>query len=120
VARVGGDEFAVLLPHTDSIQNQTLASQLLKTIRSHPIDLKKQRLAISATIDVTLYPEHGTTAEELLAHADQAMYQAKAMGGNACRVYAPDERWQKAIEASFRSEIVLRAAFDYGRFFFHG
>jgi diguanylate cyclase (GGDEF)-like protein len=120
VARVGGDEFAVLLPHTDSVQGQALASQLLEALRSHPIDLGGRRLAISAAVGVALYPEHGTTAEELLAHADQAMYQAKGMGGNACRVYAPDERWQKAIEASFRSASVLRAALDHGRFLFHG
>jgi len=120
VARVGGDEFAVLMPHTDRVQGQALASQLLEAIRSHPIDLGGPPLAISAAIGVALYPEHGTTTEELLAHADQAMYQAKGMGGNACRVYAPDERWQKAIEASFRSESVLRAALDHGRFLFHG
>ncbi len=120
VARVGGDEFAVLLPHTDSLQGQALASQLLEAIRSQPIDLGGSPLRISAAIGVALYPEHGTTAEELLAHADQAMYQAKATGGNACRVYAPDERWQRAIETSFRSESVLRAALDQGRFLFHG
>jgi diguanylate cyclase (GGDEF)-like protein len=116
LARMGGDEFAVLLPHTDSVQGQALASQLLEAIRSLPI----AKAAVSAAIGIALYPDHGTTADELLAHADQAMYQAKGTGGNACRVYAPEERWQKAVETSFRSEAVLRAALDQGRFVLHG
>ena len=100
VARMGGDEFAVLLPHTDGVQGQALAAQLLEAIRSHPIDLAGRTVAISATIGIALFPEHGTTAEELLAHADQAMYQAKAMGGNALsrlrpgRALAEDDRGQ--------------------------
>lgn len=120
VARMGGDEFAVLLPHTDSVQGQALAAQLLDAIRSQPIESGAEAVAISAAIGIALFPEHGTTAEELLAHADRAMYQAKRMGGNRSRVYAPDERWQKTIEASFRSDEVLRAALDQGRFLFHG
>jgi diguanylate cyclase (GGDEF)-like protein len=120
VARMGGDEFAVLLPHTDRVQGQALAAQLLEAIRAHPIEGGGPRVAISAAIGMALYPEHGTTTEELLAHADQAMYQAKGMGGNRCQVYSPDERWQKAVEASFRSEGALRAALDEGRFLFHG
>jgi diguanylate cyclase (GGDEF)-like protein len=120
VARVGGDEFAVLLPHTDSVQGQALASQLLEAIRSHPIDLGGPPIALSAAIGIALFPEHGTTADELLAHADQAMYQAKGMGGNRCRVYSPDERWQKVIETNFRGEGDLHRALDEGRFVFHG
>jgi diguanylate cyclase (GGDEF)-like protein len=120
VARMGGDEFAVLLPHTDSVQGQALAAQLLDAIRSQPIDSGAEPVAISAAIGIALFPEHGTTADELLAHADRAMYQAKRMGGNRSRVYALDERWQKTIEASFRSHEVLRAALDQGRFLFHG
>jgi diguanylate cyclase (GGDEF)-like protein len=119
VARMGGDEFAVLLPHTDSVQAEALAWQLLEAMTSLPVPHGGPRGGISATIGIALYPEHGTTADELLAHADQAMYQAKATGGNACLVYAPEEGWQRAVDASFRSEAVLRAALDQGRFLFH-
>jgi diguanylate cyclase (GGDEF)-like protein len=119
VARMGGDEFAMLLPHTDSVQAQALASQLLEALRSTPIRLGGPRGAISASIGIALYPEHGTTADELLAHADQAMYQAKGRGGNACRVYALEEGWQRAVEASLGSDSALRAALDEGRFLLH-
>ena len=120
VARMGGDEFAVLLSHTDSVQGQALASQLLDAIRSPPVEVAGRPVVISAAIGMALFPEHGTTPEELLAHADSAMYQAKRLGGNRSRVYAPDEGWQRAVEASFRSEEYLRAALDQGRFLFHG
>jgi diguanylate cyclase (GGDEF)-like protein len=120
VARMGGDEFAVLLPHTDSVQAQVLASQLLEAIRSHPIELGGPPVALSATIGIAMFPEHATTAEELLAHADQAMYQAKGMGGNRCKVYTPDARWQRVIETSLRGEGGLRRALAEGRFLFHG
>ncbi len=120
VARVGGDEFAVLLPHTDSVQGQALAAQLLDAIRSHPVDLGGRPVGISATIGMALFPEHGMTAEELLAHADHAMYQAKGMGGNFCQVYCPDEEWQTIIESSLRGERGLREALDGGRFLLHG
>jgi diguanylate cyclase (GGDEF)-like protein len=120
LARMGGDEFAVLLPHTDRVQGQALAAQLLDAIRSHPIDLGGRRVAISATIGMALFPAHGTTTDELLANADRAMYRAKNAGGSRCAVHAPDEQWQKAIEASFRSETQLRVALDQGRFLFQG
>jgi diguanylate cyclase (GGDEF)-like protein len=119
LARMGGDEFAALLPHTDSDQGQALASQLLEAITSLPTTSGRPPTAVSASIGIALYPEHGTTADELLAHADQAMYRAKGVGGNACRVYAPEEGWQRAVETSLRSEAVLRAALDEGRFLFH-
>lgn len=120
VARTGGDEFAVLLPHTDSVQAQALAAQLLEAIRSHPVELGARPVAISAAIGIALYPEHGAGTEELLARADQAMYQAKRLGGDCSQVYAPDERWRRAIETSFASEAALRAALEQGRFLFHG
>ena len=120
VARLGGDEFAVLLPHTETDQAQALAAQLLESIRSQTVDLGRGPVAMSAAIGVALFPDHGSSSEELLAHADSAMYQAKGMGGNRCQVYAPDARWQRAIEASLRSEQALRAALDEGRFLFHG
>ena len=120
VARLGGDEFAVLLPHTDSDQAQALAAQLLESLRSQPIDLGGKPVAMSATIGIALFPEHGSTTEELLARADSAMYQAKRMGGNvaACtpRTNAGSGRSRRASAASR----CCAQALDEGRFLFHG
>jgi diguanylate cyclase (GGDEF)-like protein len=120
VARVGGDEFAALLPHTDGVRAQALAAQLLAAIRSPAIELGGRSVGMSATIGMALFPDHGVSVEEILTHADHAMYEAKRMGGNMCRVYSPNEEWRKTIEGLFGREEDLKAALDEGRFVLHG
>lgn len=89
LARLGGDEFAIILPHTDASSAQTLASQLLNVIGHCPVPAGMQPLNISASIGIALFPEHGLTGDELIAHADAAMYEAKARGRSRYRVYQP-------------------------------
>ncbi len=82
VARIGGDEFVVLL---ESIQTPEQAAHLAEKIRrllNLPMDLGGQPLCILPSIGIALYPEHGDTVEQLLKHADDAMYGAKGSGGN--------------------------------------
>jgi diguanylate cyclase (GGDEF)-like protein len=90
LARMGGDEFAVILPHTDGSSAQGLATQLLDVIGQCPVPLGTQRFSISASIGIALFPEHGLSKDELLAHADAAMYEAKAKGRRHCRLYQAD------------------------------
>jgi len=80
VARIGGDEFMIILPSTGK-EKETLhvAQQLLKTIRA-PLFHHGEQLDISASIGISIYPEHGSDQEELLRAADLAMYQAKKAG----------------------------------------
>ncbi|UTW09093.1 sensor domain-containing protein [Pseudomonas benzenivorans] len=82
VARIGGDEFVVLL---ESIQVPAHAAALAEKIRellNQPMDLAGHALCILPSIGIALYPEHGDTMEQLLKHADDAMYGAKSRGGN--------------------------------------
>ncbi len=89
LGRLGGDEFAVLLPWADGAQAQAVAAQLVRTIASERTVVGGTEIAIAASIGIALIPEHGQTVEELLAHADAAMFQAKAAGSNHLQVYAP-------------------------------
>lgn len=68
-ARLGGDEFAVVLPNTDTEGAIRTAKRIVA------------RLHVGASIGIAVFPDDGATAEELLAHADQAMYRAKRAGG---------------------------------------
>ncbi|HLB13671.1 MAG TPA: MASE1 domain-containing protein [Burkholderiales bacterium] len=90
LARVGGDEFAIALPHTGGDQAQALAEQLIEAIGSHPFQAAGRPVTITVSIGIALFPEDGVTVDELLAHADAAMYRAKRAGGNRFHAYAPD------------------------------
>ncbi|MBC7681667.1 MAG: diguanylate cyclase [Ferruginibacter sp.] len=91
VARMGGDEFAVLqcrVAHPD--QALGLAYRLLEGI-GHGMQIESQRLEVGASIGVALYPTAGTDAGILLRNADAAMYAAKAQGRDCVRVFGAHE-----------------------------
>ncbi|MBV2235290.1 MAG: diguanylate cyclase [Sterolibacterium sp.] len=91
LARIGGDEFVILMADLeDEAACRTLLQRLLASVCA-PIRLNELKLQISASIGVTLYPNDAASAEQLLRHADQAMYQAKQAGKNRYCIYVPDE-----------------------------
>jgi len=90
VARIGGDEFIVLI--TDINSETTLITKIesLLSEACRPIEFKGHKISVSASIGIALYPDHGDNAETLLHHADQAMYQAKNHGKNTFRFFTED------------------------------
>ena len=87
VARIGGDEFVVILPGQKSRQElETTASKLIHAL-AYEYDTDTIRLQTSASIGIALYPENGDTREEILKNADNAMYAAKKKGKNCWRFY---------------------------------
>lgn len=81
VARIGGDEFVVLLPGLDNPQQAArLAGEMLRLL-SDPFMINGDENFIGASIGVSLFPVDGTIATELIKKADMAMYRAKALGG---------------------------------------
>lgn len=94
IARIGGDEFVALLNDLHDPNDAALiASKIIHTL-SEPITLSGHHLLISASVGIATFPTHGTTAAELLQHADQALYRAKANGRNAYAFYSPQEETQ--------------------------
>lgn len=81
LARMGGDEFAVLLPNTSTDQAQVVGERLLSTVGSINPRLDDPALRLSASFGLARYPENGVSAENLVTAADQAMYLAKQDGG---------------------------------------
>lgn len=89
VARFGGDEFVILLP---TILRRGVAMRLGRKIvqlASQPCAIGTERHALSASVGIAFYPDHGCTCDALLISADQAMYRAKRNGGNRCRLAGP-------------------------------
>lgn len=85
VARMGGDEFLVMLEnpaHSEDVAH--IAEKLLESIRA-PIVYKGQELPVGFSIGISQYPADGHTATELMASSDRAMYEAKAAGRNRFR-----------------------------------
>ncbi len=88
VARIGGDEFTVILEElTDSIEAERVAQKLISAFEK-PLELNDgQDVVISPSIGISLYPDHAQTPTDLLKFADTAMYQAKDRGRKTYMVY---------------------------------
>ena len=78
VARLGGDEFVVLAPDiATEVKAEELAGRLMKAV-SEPQELAGRQVVANGSVGIALYPDNGKSVEELMANADNAMYQAKS------------------------------------------
>ncbi|CAK0756218.1 diguanylate cyclase [uncultured Gammaproteobacteria bacterium] len=105
-ARLGGDEFTVVLESVTERQDPILIAERILQALTQPFKFSGRETFISASIGISFYPEDGDSAEELLQHADTAMYQAKAQGKNCFRFYAAEmtrtERKRMELEHGLR------------------
>ena len=112
IARMGGDEFAVLLAHTDRTQALALTERLLDSLRKTTIEAEGRPINVTASIGIALFPEHATTLDDLLARADLAMYQSKENGRNQFSLYAPDRDLQADSQSRLSWQRRIREALD--------
>jgi diguanylate cyclase (GGDEF)-like protein/PAS domain S-box-containing protein len=113
VARVGGDEFVVLLPEMKSESDTSRAAQKILRALCEPFMLDSDELHITASIGVAVGPRDGAAAEVLIRNADGAMYRAKQSGGNRVELY---RRVGPAILGRLAQEEELRLAIDQDEF----
>ncbi|MYM40516.1 putative bifunctional diguanylate cyclase/phosphodiesterase [Duganella qianjiadongensis] len=111
LARQGGDEFTIVLPELRDRQDaKAIADKFLESLH-RPFDLDGHEVHISASIGIAIYPGDGETIDELLRHADIAMYQVKALGKNGHSFYHNsmlDVSHQKIVlEQSLRKALEL-------------
>ncbi len=90
VARVGGDEFVVLLEELHEQDEARLVADKILASLSNPINIEEQNFELGASIGISIYPEHATDATNLMICADRAMYQVKREKAGGCVVFKPE------------------------------
>jgi len=88
VARLAGDEFLILLEDFDSKQNIVNIAKLLIEIIQTPIEINNNKLTVTCSIGISIYPDDSEDAETLVKYADNAMYQAKNIGKNNFKFFS--------------------------------
>jgi two-component system, cell cycle response regulator len=83
--RRGGEEFVILLPETDAAGGAALARRLRAEVRRTPVRTREHAIAVTVSIGVAVYPDHGANGSAVLEAADIALYAAKAAGRDTCR-----------------------------------
>ncbi|MGM3174063.1 EAL domain-containing protein [Dickeya lacustris] len=106
VARMGGDEFAILLPRQDNEEQVArLAEKIIHDI-SQAVLVDGKQINTSASIGLVMYPAHGLTVQDLLTSADLALYQAKADGRNCYRFFTRELREVFQARHAFQLEFI--------------
>jgi diguanylate cyclase (GGDEF)-like protein/PAS domain S-box-containing protein len=112
LARVGGDEFVVLLPELRERGFASIVAQKFLQVLSAPFVLDNTTIHISASIGIAVFPEDGEKIDDLMRHADMAMYKVKAEGKNAFSFY--DRSLVDAAHDKVLLEQDLRRGFKAG------
>jgi diguanylate cyclase (GGDEF)-like protein len=110
LARVGGDEFIVVLGGNPAVADAERAAQCIQAALAAPFVQGSYEFVVTPSIGIALYPEHGVDGQTLLKNADGAMYDAKASGRNQFRVFSSALNARALKRLSLETE--LRRAFE--------
>ncbi len=104
VARLGGDEFVVLLPNLNHLEECIATLNRINEAIAQPFHIQEQTVCLTTSIGVSIFPSDNKDTDELLRHADQAMYVAKQSGKNRFHFFDPmyDQQHQAYHEAMLR------------------
>jgi len=112
VARLGGDEFIIMIPDAATAQVVGEVAQRVLSEFSRPFSDGEQEMYVSASIGISLFPRDGSDPDELVKHADRAMYSAKDSGRNMYRYFTED--LNQEVREKVMLESGLRRAIDRG------
>jgi diguanylate cyclase (GGDEF)-like protein len=113
-ARIGGDEFVVLLADMDNGADATVVAEKVMQALRVPMKLSGHELRVSVSMGMGIFPEHGSEAATLMRNADLAMYQAKRAGRDAVRSFLP--QFGLSQDRRLQIEQELKTALEGGEF----
>lgn len=116
VARIGGDEFVIVLADADTRGTATVATKLLESV-SQPYQIGIHTLTATSSIGIAMYPENGAEYSVLYQHADTAMYRAKHEGRNGYRFFTEEMRTH--IKRMLALESAMCQALEQAQFYLH-
>ncbi len=117
VARIGGDEFVVLLGHLKEVEAARHVAQKILDALGAPFALEGHALQVTPSIGISVFPDDGEDADTLLRNADAAMYHAKQAGRNNCQYFRRE--MNDAARARLQLENDLRQAIERAEFTVH-
>ncbi|MCF8482700.1 MAG: EAL domain-containing protein [Rhodospirillum sp.] len=113
VARVGGDEFALIQTGVTSAETASaLARRLIEVIQT-PVDLGSQEVRVGANVGIAIYPQDGTDPDNLMKNADMAMYRAIKSEDDNCSFFSTEMNAEAAVRLGLEGD--LRRALDNGK-----
>lgn len=115
-ARIGGDEFVLLLQDASGEEESVVISRILTCV-SEPMFVHGRNITMTCSVGYSAYPSDGQTAEELLRYADMAMYHAKENGRNNLQPYQAE--FSSRIHEKVKLETELRQALERGQLVVH-
>lgn len=117
IARIGGDEFVLIAKNIKNIENiEQLALKLQDKIQQ-PLEIDKYIFNVSLSIGISIYPQHGTSSNDLLKHADIAMYEVKKSTKNSFKIY--DRLMSTKIDTKVSIQNEIRRALSKDEFIMH-
>jgi len=116
LCRIGGDEFALLMPHADMAGVEHIAKKINAVLKAQVFSSNGKTYAASASIGVAVFPLHGATVNELMANADLAMYQAKELGRGQHHQFNPDYDYRSKANQTVRWRTILDDAIANDKF----
>jgi len=110
LARLGGDEFTVILQDVNEEFDTVLVAEKILHVFKSPIQLDKHELYLTPSIGIALFPDNGSTVDDLIKFADTAMYRAKELGGNNYQLF--DSNMSEPFHWNLEVETALRRAIE--------
>ncbi|MGG2396722.1 putative bifunctional diguanylate cyclase/phosphodiesterase [Pseudomonas sp. SH1-B] len=104
IARFGGDEFCVVASLDSNADPRALANRMLEQMKE-PICLNGRKIVMTNSIGISLFPQDGNSADELLKHADLALYQSKGSGRNVVHFFNPHLKQKASFELQLEEDL---------------